>query len=99
MGDAHGDVVGDNGQVIDGAIVAPQDDEIVEVPSLEADPAVNRVLPGDLFVLQEEPNSRRGSRADALLDLGRAESVAAPVVTKAGPGRFGPPSLGVELLP
>ena len=56
VGDAHGDVVGDHGQIVDGAVVAPENDEVVEVPALETDPAMNRVFPGDLLVLQQEPD-------------------------------------------
>ena len=59
--DPHLDVVAHDGEVVDGGAVTPEDDEVVEVASLETDPAVDRVLPGDLVVLQQETD-REGCR-------------------------------------
>ena len=56
-------------------VVAPQDDEVVEVASLEADPAVHRVVPGDLAVGHAEPDGERRARAArARLDLAGASA-------------------------
>ena len=74
VGDRHGDVVAHDRQVVDRGVVAPQDDEVVEVASLEADPAVHRVVPGDLVVLQQEADGGRHARASTRVSTSSAES-------------------------
>jgi hypothetical protein len=99
MSDAHSDVVGHNRQVVDGAVVASENHEIIEIPSLEADASVHCVIPCDLLVLEQEADSRRGPSANPLLNLRCAEPVAAPVVAKAPSRCLGTGALCVELFP
>src|SRR5215204_7162237 len=98
MGDAHRDVVRDHREVVDGGVVTSQDNEIVEVSSLEADPAVHRIVPRDLLVLQEEPDRRRSSGHYPRLDLRRAQPVTSAVVAEAGTRHLRRRALSIKLL-
>ena len=99
MRDPHRDVIAHHSEVVDRSAVAPEDHEVVEVPPLEADTAVHRVVPGDLIVLEQEADGERRTRPEPLLDLGGRESAAAPVVAERAAGRLSAGALGVQLLP
>ena len=80
MGDAHGDIVGDDGHVVDGRPVAPENDEVVQVPAVPGDEAVHRVFPGDVFLGHPEPDGKGHARFDPAADLVLPEAATASVV-------------------
>ena len=97
VGDLHGDVVGHDRHVVDRRPVAPQDDEVVEVVALEADAAVDRVVPGDFPLGDAEADDRWGARGQAARGLlGWKPAAAAVVAERRALGQRLP--LGVELF-
>ena len=99
MGDAHGNVIGDNRQVVDGAVVAPQNHEVVQVPSLKADASVYGVVPGNLGVIHDEADGRRCSPTHPKLCIRRSQVAAAPVVAEPHTRSLGLRPLRIQLLP
>src|SRR3954467_9538022 len=98
VSDPHGDVVGDNRKIVDRAVVTPQDDEVVEIPALETDPAMYRIVPGDLLVSHPKPDRGRCPILDPLLDLAAGEAVETTIVAEPGPCGLRPSALGIQLL-
>src|SRR3954470_21543842 len=98
VSDPHGDVVGDNRKIVDRAVVTPQDDEVVEIPALEADPAMYGIVPGDLLVSHLEPNRRWCPSLHPLLDLARAQPGAPTIVAEPGAPGLRPCALSIQLL-
>ena len=80
VGDAHGDIVGDDGHVVDGRPVAPENDEVVQVPAMPGDEAVHRVFPCDVFLGHPEPDGKGHARVDPAADLVVCKPAAAAVV-------------------
>ncbi len=98
VGDLHRDVVRHHGEVVDRAPVAPQDDEVVEVATLKADPLVHRVVPGDLLLRHPEPKAKRASFREPGLNLLLAQPAAATIIAEGSPGLVGPRALRIQLL-
>ena len=98
VGDLHRDVVRHHGEVVDRAPVAPEDDEVVEIAALEADPLVHRVVPGDLLIRHPEPDAERASLREPGVDLLLAQPAAAAVVAERSPGLVGPRPLRIQLF-
>jgi hypothetical protein len=98
VGDLHRDVVRHHGEVVDRAPVAPEDDEVVEIVPLEADPLVHRVVPSDFLIRHPEPDTELKSLRQALIDFLLAQPAAAPVITERHAGLVGPGPLGVQLF-
>ena len=80
MGDPHCQVVRDDREVVDGGAIAPQDDEVVKVTSVKADPAVHRVVPGQLFIRHEEADGERRSCVELGTPLGWGQTMTAAIV-------------------
>src|SRR5918994_4661905 len=98
MADAHGNIVRHNSKIVDGRVIAPEDDEIVEVAALKADSAVHGVVPGDLLIFQQKADRRRHSGVHPCLNVAGAERVAATIVSEPHTGRVSLGPLSVELL-
>ncbi len=99
MGDPHGNVVRHHGEVVDGGAVAPEDHEVVEVVPLEADPPMDRVVPGEFSVGHADTHGGFLAGGEAAGGLVGRDGAAAAVVTEAGLLGGGSCPLGVEFRP
>src|SRR4051794_13140232 len=98
VSDPHGDVIGDNRKIVDRAVVTPQDDEVVEIPPLEADPAMHGIVPGDLLISHFKSDRVRCPSLHSLVDLARAQAGAPTIVAEPGARALRPRALSIQLL-
>jgi hypothetical protein len=98
VADSHRDVVAHHGEIVDRGVVAPQDHEVIEIPALKADASVDRIIPGDLLIIDYESDGGGSSALDSSLDLVRRQAVAPAVVAEGGARGLCLGPLRLELL-
>ncbi len=98
VGDPHGGIVDDDGEVVGREAVALEDDKVAELVVLESDDVADEVLPRCLPVRDDEAHCRRNPFLPKCVLLGFGESAAPAVVPEGATGDLGLLPPGGELL-
>ena len=96
--DAHRDVVGHDGHVVDRRSVRAQDDEILDVFVGERDHTVDNVVPRRLAIRNTKAYDEWHARGDTPRDFVRWQSIAASIVLERVAARFCLTTTSLDLI-